>query len=482
MRQLAQPASASTYEQAFACAPIGMGLIGLDGRFIEVNDALCAISGRERDEMIGLKFDAITHPDDVDQDLAVAFQVLRGERELLVREKRYVRPDGSIRWVDLTASLIRDDAGNALHFVFHVQDITQRRGALLELSRSEARFRSAFDDALTGLVLTGPDGRVRRVNPVACEILGRDADRLIGVPVAEFTHPDDSADEARKMRAIMAGESDSGRWEKRYVHASGRTVWADVSTVLVRKPDGSPRHFVTQIADVSERKQAERVKDEFLATISHELRTPLTSIQGYVDLLDDEDLSAGVRRNAVNVVQRNAQRLRRLVDDVQFIAQARAETLSMRRADVQLDRVVAECVDWARTRATDAGLELTVDTEPVTLYGGDSDRLVQAVDHLLANALAYTERGGRLDVRLTRDGDDALLTVADTGVGISEADRDQLFERFFRASGAVDAALPGVGLGLSIVKAIVELHGGRVDVTSALGQGSTFAVRLPATA
>jgi two-component system phosphate regulon sensor histidine kinase PhoR len=475
-----QPASGNTYEQAFARAPIGMALVGLNNRWLEVNDALCAICGRTRDDLIGNPFESTTHPDDVDDDAALAAQVVRGERELFMREKRYLRPDGSVRWVDVTGTLVRDDAGNPLHFVFHIQDITERRGAVLELSRSEERFRTAFDDALTGLVLIGPDGRLRRMNAVACKMLGCDADRIVGVPAAEFTHPDDAEADAERMRSLLAGAVDGTSWEKRYVHSSGRTVWAEASTVLVRKPDGSPSHFVTQIADISDRKQAERVKDEFLATISHELRTPLTSIEGYTDLLsEDAELSPGVRRNAVAVIQRNAERLRRLVDDVQFIAQARADTLEMHREEVELDGLIAECAEWAGPRATEVEIELSLQTEPIHMRDADPSRLVQAVDHLIANALIYTNDGGRVEVRLTRQGGDAVLEVADSGIGISEDDQPHLFDRFFRSSGVVDAAAPGVGLGLSIVKTIAEMHGGQVGVESALGEGSTFTVRLP---
>ena len=472
--------STAAYTQAFARAPIGMALIGLDSRAIEVNDALCAILGRGRDELIGTTFDFVTHPDDVGADMAQAIEVVRGDRDVFAREKRFVRPDGSVRWVEVGGSLIRDDRGAPVQFVFHVQDITERRGAEHDLAESEKRFRSAFDDALTGIALTGADGRLRRVNRVVCEIFGRDAGELTGMLVTDLTHPDDAEADGRRLDAMLAGDCDGARWEKRYVHSSGRTVWAEVSTVLVREADGSPRHFITQIVDISERRRAERLKEEFLATISHELRTPLTSIQGYVELLtDEEDLSASVRAHAVAAIQRNAVRLRRLVEDVQFIAQARAETLSMRRAQVQLDRIVTECGDWAAPRAAELGLELGVSTEPLSLPSADADRLAQAIDHLVSNALNYTRPGGRVDVRLARDGDAAVIEVADTGVGLSAEDAAQLFERFFRASSAVDEAVPGVGLGLSIVKAIVDLHGGRVDVETRPGAGTTFSVRLP---
>jgi PAS domain S-box-containing protein len=471
--------SAAAYERAFAHAPIGMALICTESRFREVNDAFCAIAGRSRDELIGESFRSITHPEDVEAALALATQVVRGDRDLFQRDQRYVRPDGSVRWVELGGSLIRDDDGAPVHFVVHVQDITERRAARHELSVGEDRFRSAFEDALTGMVLTGPDGRLRRINRVACRLLGRDAYELNGAHFGDLTHPDDAEADRRRLEAMLAGESEGARWEKRYLHSSGRTVWAEVSTELVRSGDGSPRHFITQIADISERRRTERLQDEFLATISHELRTPLTSIQGYVDLLaEDDDLSPAARRHALTVVERNAARLLRLVEDVQFIAQARAESLSMRSTNVQLDRLVLECTERLAPRAAGLGLELNVDAEPLNLTG-DCARLVQAIDHLLANALNYTPRGGRVDVRLARDGDDALIEVADTGAGLSEQDAAQLFDRFFRASSAVERAVPGVGLGLSIVKAIVELHGGRIDVDTRAGDGTTFSVRLP---
>jgi two-component system phosphate regulon sensor histidine kinase PhoR len=475
--------SAAAYEQAFARAPIGMALVGLDSRFREVNDAFCRLAGRSRQELIGAWFGIVTHPDDVDEDLALATEVVRGERELLTREKRFVRPDGSIRWVALSGSLIRDERGAPVHFVSHVQDITERRAAQHEVSANEQRFRSAFEDALTGMALVGPGGRLKRVNRVACQMLGRSPEDIEGRNIAELTHPDDAAGDTARLKAMLAGESDGDRWEKRYLHSSGRTVWAEVSTVLVRDGDGSPRHFITQMADIGERRRAERLKEEFLATISHELRTPLTSIKGYVDLLSEEDdLSPGVRLNAIAAIQRNAERLRRLVEDVQFVSQARAQTLAMSLSEVQLDRVVEECAEWAALRAGELGLELTVSTEPLLLEAADAGRLGQAVDHLLSNALNYTPPGGRVAVRVVRDGDSAVVEVADTGVGLSDEDAAQLFERFFRASSSVDGAVPGVGLGLSIVKAIVELHGGRVEVDSRAGAGATFSVRLPARA
>jgi PAS domain S-box-containing protein len=210
--------TSAAYESAFARAPIGMALVGLDAHFREVNAAFCAIAGRSREELVGQPYDIVTHPDDVDADVALATEIVRGDRDVFRRVKRHVRPDGSLRWVEINVALIRDDQGTPLHFVSHVQDITERRAA--------------------------------------------------------------------------------------------------------------------EEAELSERVRIDRLKNEFLATISHELRTPLTSIQGYADLLADiDDLPASARRTAVAAIERNATRLRALVDDVQFVAQARAETLSLDRIE-----------------------------------------------------------------------------------------------------------------------------------------------------
>jgi two-component system phosphate regulon sensor histidine kinase PhoR len=233
--------------------------------------------------------------------------------------------------------------------------------------------------------------------------------------------------------------------------------------------------------DITELVIASRIKDEFVASVSHELRTPLTSIVGYVDvILDDTDNLPDDARSYLQVVQRNARRLHRLVDDLLSTAlQSVATVLDVER--VSVTELMERSATEARKVAAAAGLELDLDTgaSGSTLdINGDSERLAQVFDNLFSNAIKYTPAGGRVEGSVSRDGDVAVIRVRDTGRGIAEAELSKIFNKFFRSSAVLTDAIPGVGLGLAITKTIVDAHGGSIAVTSELGKGATFEVRL----
>jgi PAS domain S-box-containing protein len=227
--------------------------------------------------------------------------------------------------------------------------------------------------------------------------------------------------------------------------------------------------------------EVDRQKNEFFALVSHELRTPLTSVIGYLDMTLDEEAGPlnETQRQFLDVVDRNAHRLQRLVGDLLFMAQIESGDLSLELVPTSLDGVVTDGVEAARPRAVEGEVTLTVDAEPIRLDAGDGDRLGQLVDNLLSNAIKFTPAGGTITVRLERDGDAAVLEIADTGPGISKADLDHVFERFYRAEEARRSIVPGLGLGLSISHAIVAGHHGTLDLESQPGRGTTVRVRLP---
>jgi signal transduction histidine kinase len=231
-------------------------------------------------------------------------------------------------------------------------------------------------------------------------------------------------------------------------------------------------------------RELDRLKDEFLSLVSHELRTPLTSIRGYLELVLDEE--AGVltpeQRRFLEAVERNSGRLLRLVGDLLFVAQADAGRLGLEQEKVDVADIVADCVEGARAVAAEKSIELSASASPVPALVGDRLRLHQVLDNLVSNALKFTPEGGTVEVRTFSDGTNVTVEVADNGIGIPVADQPRLFERFFRSSAATDQAIPGTGLGLAIVKAIVEAHGGRITIMSAVGHGTTFRVELPISA
>jgi signal transduction histidine kinase len=240
------------------------------------------------------------------------------------------------------------------------------------------------------------------------------------------------------------------------------------------------------------------MKDQFVSLISHELRTPLSSILGYLELVldDEEGTLTDEQRTFLGTVERNAHRLQRLVGDLLFTAQVEAGRFTLQPEDVDLAGVVRAAEETARVAAAAADVAICLEVPDERLVvSGDAVRLGQACDNLVSNAVKFTPAGGRVTLTLRaawqspegeiRDDDGAgcapvaVLAVQDTGVGIPAGEQGKLFTRFFRASTAQPHAIPGVGLGLTITKAITTAHGGTLDVVSVEGDGTTFTLVLP---
>ncbi len=235
------------------------------------------------------------------------------------------------------------------------------------------------------------------------------------------------------------------------------------------------------LAEQNERlRELDKLKDEFVSLVSHELRTPLTSIRGYLELLMEEggELTPEQLR-FLKVVDRNSQRLLELVGDLLFLAQVDAGKFALEREEVDLAEVVHESVEACRPLAESKKIALVEQVGDVPTLVGDRARLAQVLDNLVSNALKFTPEGGRVAVTLEADDAHAIVEVADTGIGIADAEQARLFERFFRSSTATANAIPGSGLGLTITKAIVERHGGAITVESAERKGTTVRIDLP---
>jgi signal transduction histidine kinase len=234
------------------------------------------------------------------------------------------------------------------------------------------------------------------------------------------------------------------------------------------------------LAEQNERlREADRLKDEFVALISHDLRTPLTSIMGYLELTMDDETLGEEPRGYLDVVQRNSERLLRLVNDLLFVARLEAGELDLHPKQIDLGNIVRQSAEEARPRAAAKGLELGCEVQSVPSLAADRGRMFQLLDNLVSNAIKFTPEGGRVEVRLLQRNSRVRVEVADTGIGIAEDEQARLFERFFRARTATERHIPGTGLGLYIACAIAEAHGGTIEVESQPGRGTTFCVELP---
>ncbi|MEV8214933.1 ATP-binding protein [Leifsonia sp. NPDC077715] len=297
---------------------------------------------------------------------------------------------------------------------------------------------------------------------------------------ARFTTVSSIDDFSALVDTVRAGSADVRDWT--YVRPDGKRVAVQVAATPRLDENGHRVGFIFVATDMTQAREFARLKDEFVGLISHELRTPLSSILGYLELMRDDDESplSEEQLQYLGVAERNAHRLLRLVGDLLFTAQVESGRFPLEIKDVELGGVVSTSVESAGPVAANAGVNLVseVPDRPVEVRG-DPVRLGQAVDNLVSNALKFTPRGGTVTVSLRPDGEQAVIAVTDTGIGIPAVELSQLSQRFFRASTATRNAVPGVGLGLTITKAIVTAHGGRLDIASEEGVGTSISIVLP---
>ena len=334
---------------------------------------------------------------------------------------------------------------------------------------------------------------------IAAYAPGRAVEDLIGKTDFDvFSTEHASAAFQDEQRVIKTGESMVGKVELETY--GGRTgTWVSTTKMPLRDSHdrvigtfGISRDVTAQtmaenmlaeqalklIAQNERLRELDRLKDEFIGMFSHELRTPLASILGYVEILMEDGLSAPDADHCVEVIDRNAKRLLRLAGDLQLLAQINSGQMPMEFRSADLADIAACAVDEMRPEAERKHIDLVLSATAVSRLTVDPTRIGQLLGNLLSNAVKFTPDGGKVEVKLGTEGDQAVLTVADTGIGIPAADRERIFERFFRTAIAKRQAIQGTGLGLTITQAIVAAHNGTIAVESE-GHGSTFTVRLP---
>ncbi len=464
-----------------------------------VSPAIVELLGYELEEWARKPelFDEILHPLDRD-DVLEAIDAAKHAGTPYEAEYRLFRNDGSIVWVRDRAVTVRDARGRPLHWQGFLVDVTARKHA-------EVRYRTLAEQLPLITYVDTP-----YANDEASSYVSPQVEDILGYSLAEWQddahffvdhlHPEDR-DRVHEAQSAARESGDPLEVEYRFIAKDGRIVWLHDSYTIVRDETGRPWYTQGYALDITARKQAEadretlliqaqmqnerlreldRMKDEFVALVSHELRTPLTSIRGYLELLlEDAGGFEQTHTDWLSVIDRNSERLLCLVEDLLLKAQVNAGKVTLTVKEIDVAAIVEHSVDTGAPVATARGIALVSVTDTVPPVAADPVRLGQVIDNLISNALKFTPAGGRVEVRASERAGWARIEVADTGMGISPVEQERLFERFYRTAQAQTDAVPGVGLGLSIAKAIVEAHGGTLSCESVEGAGTTFAIELP---
>ncbi len=433
----------------------------------------------------------VIHPDDVEEHVRRWLHATE-TGEVYEHESRFRHADGEYRWHVSRGVPMRNEAGQIVMWVGANTDIHEIKQAELALVDSEIRYRRLFESAKDGiLILDTETGRIEDANPFMGELLSYSHESFLGKELWEIgLFSDKSANEAAVKTLQESGYI-------RYEHLPLETnLGLCVEVEIVANAYQEDHHNVIQcnIRDITERSRLEkqlkeqaaaladlhRRKDEFLAMLSHELRNPLAPITNAVQLLSLQKHEDKLQQKACTIIERQVGQMTRLIDDLLEVSRITTGRIHIKQERIALNGVVERAVETTRSLMDQCGHEFTVSMSPQPIWiFADAARVEQVIINLLTNAAKYTPDRGQVTMTVEQVENEAIVRVRDSGVGITSELLPQIFELFTQAERSLDRSQGGLGIGLCLVQKLVELHGGKVEVSSTLGQGSEFVVRLP---
>lgn len=481
----------------FAQAGSGIVQTDLEGRISMVNDAYCEIVARTRDELLGQSVHDITHPSDRAQNMAV-FEAMMKDGSSFIIEKRDVLPDGNAVWVRNSVVGIRDGQGRVIAGLVITQDITDSREAEDALRASEEQLRLVTDHAPVLLAQFDRQHHYKFVNKPYAERYGFEPEEIIGKHAREVVG--ESAYQSTLIQIERASVGERVEFEVSVPYAELGQRWEHGILVPEYAPDGEVVGIVIVLTDITMRKQAEqdleqardraleavRAKDDFLARLSHELRTPLSPV-----LLLASEGSANKQlpeevRAEFETIRKNVDLEARLIDDLLDITRITRGKLALDFNPLHVHDVIKDAIATIRSEAVakKVNLELNLWAEEDWI-SADAVRLQQVLWNLLNNAVKFTPAGGvvKIETRPADDGSSIIIEVSDSGIGMTAAELDRIFDAFSQGDHAIKGGsqhFGGLGLGLAITRMLVELHQGQISASSqGRGHGAAFTVRLP---
>lgn len=479
----------------------GIFMLDTGGRVVSWNAGAQRIKGYHADEIIGEHFSRFYSPEDIQHGKPQQELQMAAEQGHIEAEGWRMRQDGSRFWASVALTSIRSETGEPRAFANITRDITQLKHTQEELRERERRLQAVLDNTAISVYIKDVDGRYMFVSRGFEQAYGRTRSELLGHTDYDLTSSQFAASFRAHDQRILALSEPIVVEEDVKTH-DGTLVTYLSSKFPLRNADGMAYAVCGISTNITDRKKAEqeialllekeqaaraeaeaasRAKDEFLSVLSHELRTPLTSVLGWISLLRTNRLDAETAAQALETIERNAHVQVNLVEDLLDVSRIISGKLSVELHPLNPATVIEAAANAIRPTAEnkDIRLELELGQSPISVLG-DANRLQQVVSNLLSNAIKFTPKNGHVEVRLVKHDSYVRIEVQDSGQGIAAEFLPQVFDHFRQADSSSTRRHGGLGLGLAIVRHIVQLHGGGASVQSeGEGHGATFIVQLP---
>ncbi|MCD1641615.1 PAS domain S-box protein [Aurantimonas coralicida] len=423
------------------------------------------------------------HPEDLPalkavEDAYYDTGTFRSEAEYRIRRK-----DNVWIWLRSDSMVIeRDKAGKPMRVIGTQTEITELKTAEAALRSSEERVRLALRDAPVGMAMLDLNGGWIRVNQALCAFLGYSEAEFMERDLAAVTHPDDVGIDHEQMAQMIAQTLPTYQVEKRFLHRDGRALWCLFSVSLVHDHDGQA-YLVSHVQDINDRKEMDRLKNEFVATVSHELRTPLTSIRGSLGLIQGvmaKDVPPAATR-LLTIAVANCERLVALINDILDLEKITAGMMAFETVLVDPNAAVTQAIEANQPYFERFGVSVafTATGEGEAWIPVDPARFQQVLANLLSNAAKFSPQGGVIDVAIEPIDGAIRISVTDHGTGIPAEFQSRIFDRFTQADSSATREKGGTGLGLHITRQIIETMGGTIDFANVPGAGARFWIDMP---
>ena len=498
--------SEKRFRTIFEESPIGVALIdSLNGHIYEVNPRFAEIAGRSLEEMATINWMSITHPDDVQEDLDNMAALNAGKINGFKMEKRYIRPDGSQIWINLTVAPIKVGDKSKPRHLSMIEDITENKknedkiknyqhhleneidNRTLELKNSLQRFKSYFELPMIGVAITSPKKGWIEVNQKLCDILGYKQTELFSMNWEQLTHPDDLTKDVAQFNKVLSNKIEGYTLDKRFIRKDGLVIYTEISVRCVRKPDGKVDYFVALINDISERiKAVKKVKEtqeqlihseklstlgRFAGTVAHEFNNPLFGVINLIDQIEDGVLD-DKRKKFASLAKKECWRMADMIKNLQSFYKPSEGNFS----NILMDELIEEVLLIASKACKNKRIKIRkLYKTGKYSFEGIEDQIKQVILNLINNSIdSISGDGGEIFLSMKGMSKVIVLEIQDTGHGIKDEDLKLIFDPFFTTKGK-----HGTGLGLSVSYGIIKNHGGDIIIDSELNVGSTVTLVMP---